>query len=234
MMINQIAGINTVSEENLYAEKSNDSLGRDEFLKLFLAQMNHQDPLNPMDCQELSSQLAQFSTLEQLYNVNENLEGMGATQAESNQYQALNFIGKDIVAKGDSLVLEQGQGACGSFVLADTAECTVTITDTAGFPVGQVGLGTLEAGEHAFTWNGRDLSGDLQEPGTYKFIIRAAGPLGQDVSVDTLVTGKIDRVSLQDDSPILYVGDIPFNISQIISVKVSDNTLSADESAFTS
>ena len=84
-------------------------LGKDEFLTMFVAQLKNQDPLNPMQGQEFAAQLAQFSSLEQLYNVNENLQTMKSSEDDASRLQALDFIGKDIVAKGDSLQLLQGQ-----------------------------------------------------------------------------------------------------------------------------
>ena len=224
-MINQISGIPQVEEESLYAEKT-DSLGRDEFLKLFLTQMNYQDPLNPMDSQEFSAQLAQFSTLEQLFNVNENLESIGVSQSQSSQYQALNFIGKDVVARGDIVTLEEGQEASGGFSLSAMADCTVYISNGEGIPVGQISLGVLDPGQHTFDWDGKDPYGVLQSPGTYRFEIEAVGAGGQARPVEPLMTGKVSRVNLEGDTPILYLGEIPLDLTRIVDIRMPDGASS--------
>ncbi len=225
-MIDQISGIPQVEEQSLYTEKT-DSLGRDEFLKLFLTQMNYQDPLNPMDSQEFSAQLAQFSTLEQLFNVNENLESISVTQSQSSQYQALNFIGKDVVAQGDIVTLKEGQEASGGFSLSAMADCTVCITNAEGIPVGQISLGVLEPGQHSFDWDGKDPYGVLQSPGTYRFGIEAVGAGGQARPVEPLITGTVSRVNLESEPPILYVGDLPLSLSQIVDIRMPNDTSSA-------
>lgn len=225
-MIDQISGIPMVEEESLYAEKTSDSLGRDEFMKLFLTQMNYQDPLNPMDSQQFSAQLAQFSTLEQLYNANENLEAIGVSQAQSSQYQALNFIGKEIVAEGDTIALQQGQDATAGFALSAMADCTVYISDSEGMLVGQLNLGILEPGQHTFEWDGKNLSGISQASGTYRFEVEAVGASGQARSVEPLITGKVSRVNLEGNSPILFVGERPLSLSQIVDIRMPNDTSS--------
>lgn len=225
-MIDQISGIPMVEEESLYAEKTSDSLGRDEFMKLFLTQMNYQDPLNPMDSQQFSAQLAQFSTLEQLYNANENLEAIGVSQAQSSQYQALNFIGKEIVAEGDTIALQQGQDATAGFALSAMADCTVYISNSEGMLVGQLNLGILEPGQHTFEWDGNNLSGISQASGTYRFEVEAVGASGQARSVEPLITGKVSRVNLEGNSPILFVGERPLSLSQIVDIRMPNDTSS--------
>ena len=106
-MISGINGIPGFVEDNPHTEKTEQDLGQDDFLKMFLAQLNHQDPLNPMDSTQFSAQLAQFSSLEQLFNINETLETINGLQAENGRYQSLDLIGKEVVAEGNMLYLEQ-------------------------------------------------------------------------------------------------------------------------------
>jgi flagellar basal-body rod modification protein FlgD len=109
-----------------------DSIDKDAFLKIFLAQMQNQDPLNPMDGADFTSQLAQFSSLEQLYNVNTNLQSMQTSAGHSIRYQAMDFCGKEVTAKGDQLSLGQDGSAKGGFQLQGQADCTVQVMDSAG------------------------------------------------------------------------------------------------------
>ena len=224
-MISDITGISLIEEENFYTDKTEQNLGRDEFLKLFLAQMNHQDPLNPMDSSEFSSQLAEFSSLEQLFNVNENLESIKSVQDSSNQFQALELIGKDIEAEGDILSLNQDGTAYGSFSIDTRADCLVLIKDQNGYYVKQINMGTLEAGDHTFEWDGLDEEGNSMDEGLYGFEITAVDESGWEVDVETRFKGLVERVNLDAEQPLLYVGEIPIALSQVINVNLHDTEI---------
>ena len=218
-MIESISDITGFVEESLYTEKTTQELGLDNFLKMLLAQIEHQDPLNPMEGSEFSAQLAQFSSLEQLFGVNDNLESLLSAQDQNSRYQALDFIGKEVVAEGDQLSLKQGETAEGSFTLNGTANCTVAIFDSNGNPVREISMGSLGPGRHSFEWDGRDGSGAVREPDIYGFEITATTEDGQILPVETLITGQVTRVNLEGSSTLLYVGEIPLTISQIMDIK---------------
>ena len=200
----------------------NDSVDKDAFLKIFLAQMQHQDPLNPMDGTEFTSQLAQFSSLEQLYNVNTNLQSLQTSAGGSTRYQAMDFCGKEITAKGDQLTLDEDGSAKGQFQLQGQAECTVQVTDSSGNVVRTIPLGVLAAGQRSFSWDGLDSSGNKVASGIYSFSVNAVDGTGSSVLCDTMVTGKVTRVNLEGESPILYVGDIPINLSEVLDIATSE------------
>ena len=108
-------------------------LDRDAFLSLLITQLQNQDPLNPTDSVEFTAQLAQFSSLEQLGNVNENLEQLQNFQASINNSQAVALIGKEITANGNSLILASGQPAGCDFKLdGDASMVVVSIYDPTG------------------------------------------------------------------------------------------------------
>ena len=221
-MISDLNGITSVEEESLYTAKKEEALGRDDFLKLFLAQLNNQDPLNPMDGTEFSAQLAQFSSLEQLFNVNENLESMKTLQDNSSRFQALELIGKDIEAEGDTLSLVNGTPATASFTLEEAADCTALINDADGYPVREIPLGSLEKGEQSFEWDGRDWEGNPMNDGVYSFEITALSQTGVSIAVETKVRGTVSRVNFEGDQPVLYIGEMPIYMSQVIDVDLTD------------
>lgn len=198
-------------------------LGRDDFLKIFLTQLQYQDPLNPMEGTEFTAQLAQFSSLEQLFNVNENLGKIKSMQDSEARLQVLGLIGKQIKARGDSLFLEEGKEAKGAFGLDETADCTVIVEDQAGNVVRRISLGQLEAGQHVFSWDGLDGDGREVAPGSYKFSVLALDETGQAVPADTLVCGLVTRVSMGDETPVLYLGDVPITLTQVYEVEMPDN-----------
>ncbi len=200
---------------------SRSKLGRDDFLKIFLTQLQYQDPLNPMKGTEFTAQLAQFSSLEQLFNVNDNLSKIKSVQDEDSQFQALGLIGKQIKAQGDSLSLAEGKDATGAFSLDKGADCTVLVEDDAGNVVRRIPLGQLAAGRHVFTWDGRDEAGNELTPGSYKFEILALDQTGEAVGADTFICGVVSRVSLEGGSPVLYVGDVPVTFDQVSEVQLA-------------
>jgi flagellar basal-body rod modification protein FlgD len=213
-----ITGVQTSTGNTTYVDKKNDALGRDDFLKMFLAQLNHQDPLNPMDEKDMSAQLAQFSSLEQLYNVNENLATLQSEQEQNTQVLALNYIGKEIVAESDQLWLAAGKSAKGGFNLANKADCTVTISDQKGNIVRQVPLDVLDAGEHPFTWDGKNASGTSMPAGAYSFTVKAVDVNGKQQTVATRTYGQVSTIQFIDNKPYLYIGNVPIALEQIISI----------------
>jgi flagellar basal-body rod modification protein FlgD len=194
------------------------TMGQDEFLKMFMAQMKNQDPLNPMQGSDMAAQLAQFSSVEQLTKVNTNLESMKSSQDESTRLDALNFIGKEIVASGNALSLEEGKVAEGRFDLSESAQCSVLIKNSSGTTVGSFSLGTLGPGAHTFQWSGHDSSGNLLSPGTYNFQVMGKTSAGKIVSGDPRVSGKVTGVNLENGGVKLNIGEVPVGISEVMDI----------------
>lgn len=219
-MISSIQGLPFIEEPNPYAKKESKDLGRDEFLKLFLAQLKHQDPLNPMEGTEFSSQLAQFSSLEQLFNMNETLESINESQNGNNAYQVIDLIGKEVEAKGDMLSLVKEQNASAGFSIRVPAESIVMIIDQNGYRIREMNLGVLQPGAHTFEWDGRSANGELMDSGVYNYKVTAISQTGELTPVETRVRGVIDRINLDGAEPLLFMGEAAINLSQIINVNM--------------
>jgi len=206
------------------AESQNKAkLGRDDFLKIFLTQLQYQDPLNPMEGTEFTAQLAQFSSLEQLFNVNDNLTKIKSVQDSEARFQALGLIGKQIKARGDTITVQEGGGGTGAFSIDGRADCTVVIEDQAGNAIRKIPLGQLDAGRHDFTWDGRDEAGTEVPPGSYTFSVLALDETGQGIPADTFISGTVTKVNIEGEIPVLYVGDIAVDLSDISEVKVGQD-----------
>jgi flagellar basal-body rod modification protein FlgD len=227
-MIDMIQGGRSV-ETNLYAEKETNPLDQDAFLKIFMAQLSHQDPLNPMEGTEFTAQLAQFSSLEQLFNVNQHLESIEDVQDEGSRFQALNFMGKEIVAEGNGMSLVEGKNAKGAFSLNQRAECYVTIVDGAGNSVKSISLGVLEPGQHDFEWNGLNGLGASQPSGIYGFDVVAINENGSGVPANTMIAGIVSRVTLEGPEPVIYVGELPVSMSKVLDIRSADSVKSSEE-----
>jgi len=200
----------TESSETNYGGSTTDSqdeLGKDAFLTLLVAQMQNQDPLNPMDSTQFTSQLAQYSSLEQLYNVNDNLTAIQDGQSGLSNYSALDFMGKEIQINGNELTLANGAVSSGGFSLEESANCNVNILDSDGNLVKTLSMGDIDAGTHELQWDGLDENGNTLADGNYTFEISAVGESGETASVEPYMSGIVDRVSLENNTPILYVGN---------------------------
>jgi len=223
-MISGISGVTDYVDSNQTTATSlGDSMGRDTFIKLFLTQLQNQDPLNPMDATQLSSQLAQFSSLEQLYNTNENLETLISSQDSSNRYQVLDLIGKEIEANGDVLSLGDEGSATGSFTIGSDADCAAVIYNENGKAIKTIDLGRLEAGDHAFRWDGAAQNGDEAEQGLYGFEIIAEDSSGKSVTAETRIKGTVSRVNLDGDEPTLYIGSFSLPLSEITDITLAED-----------
>ncbi len=228
MDISSISGLPKVEKPDPHAKESSNEVDRDAFIKMFLAQLEHQDPLNPMEGSEFAAQLAQFSSLEQLYNANENLEALSTAQDNQARYEALSLIGKEVLAEGSGLALDGGGTARGAFDLDRPAECLAVISDQRGVPVRSLSLGTLQAGTHEFTWDGKSTAGAEMPEGNYGVEITARNPVGESVRVTPRVLGTVDRVRLEGDASTLYVGDIPVELGSVLDVRLAGGASGED------
>jgi len=198
---------------------SKTTMGKDAFLTLLITQLQHQDPLNPADSTEFTAQLAQFSSLEQLNNVNENLSALKLYQASINNAQAVSFIGKDIVATGNSVEARSGQPVACEFDLAKPAQkVVVSVYDATGAFVKDVVATGLTAGRQTVSWDGRDRSGNTVADGAYTFEVQAEGAGKEAVAATTYTRGTVAGVSFQDGVTYLAVGRRRVAIGDIVQV----------------
>lgn len=188
-------------------EDEEDPLGRGAFLKMLVAQMEHQDPLNPMEGTDFSAQLAQFSQLEQLFNVNDTLEGLAASMESKGQDNVLDYIGKQVTSEDSNLNLKDGEVSNGLFTLTEPSEVMITIYDDFQQEITTLFPGQLEAGTHQVDWNGHDRTGVSVSDGTYKFQVTAVTESGAYVPVKTEATGIVSGVTYDSGYPYLVVDD---------------------------
>jgi len=161
------------------------------FLMLFTTQLQHQDPTNPMASYEMAAQLAQFSTVEKLTQVHAQLKAQQNYLISINNAMGVQLLGKNIVALDDELRLQNGTASRAGYVLENGANVKVTITDNAGRTVRTLSLGSVEAGWHEFTWDGKDDQGKALPDGSYTFSVEAVGPSGESVAAQPVVTGLV-------------------------------------------
>lgn len=218
-MVNYVSSV-TDSASGADAMKKSTGLNKDDFLKLFIAQMQNQDPLNPMDGTQFISQLAQLTQVEQAYNTNSNLQNLVNAQNGTNSLASVSFLGNTVVATGSKVGhLYGSQSTMGINLPTNAQTVKVDILDSLGNTVRSLDLGPTQQGIATFTWDGMGTSGQSLPSGTYSFTVKAATADGTEIPATTLVQGKVDGVSLDGASPVLSVGGVDVPLSDVISVK---------------
>ena len=166
----------------------------DRFLTLLVTQMQNQDPLNPMDNAELTSQLAQINSLKGITTLNTTLQTLLSSYTDSMSMQSASMIGKNVLSAGKNLSLGPN-GALGGINLAGSADhVNVTIYDASGKKVREMDLGAVEnAGVTDFVWDGKDGDGNALAQGNYSFAVGATRA-GETVEATALQVGTISAL----------------------------------------
>jgi flagellar basal-body rod modification protein FlgD len=139
------------------------------FLKLLVAQLQNQDPLSPMDNSQITSQMAQISTVSGIQQLNTTIQSLTGQQTAADQVQAAALVGHQVMVAGSTLPLASNS-AVGGFSLGQSVDqLTVTVLDSSGNVVHTANLGAQNAGMHTFQWDGTTDSGTSAPDGTYTF-----------------------------------------------------------------
>lgn len=211
--------------ETIYADPKKNEMGKDEFLKLLTYQMQNQDPLNPMDQGKMTGELAQFSQLEQLSNLNSKFDQVQKNQMIQDKFHAASFVGKKVVTAGASLkVVEEGEGASVLFKLDGEAnKVLVRIMDEKGQTVGEIWRDGMSGGSHELQWDGMTLDGQMTAKGNYKATVKAWDSMGQEVTARTQATGVVTSVTFDDGEPVLSVEGQKVYLRDVISFHTGDS-----------
>ncbi len=195
-------------------------LDQTDFLNLLTTQMQYQDPLKPMDNQEMTAQMTSFSSLNQLVAIGAKLDALQQTQTTLSEVQATSLIGKDVSLKSNNLQL----GATGTADLpfqlsADAARISIHIVDKDGNAMRTIEAGTLTAGDQKVTWNGKDDKGNRLPAGEYTVEVDAFDAQGKKVDVQTLVKGMVSGVDLSGSSVFVTVNGMRLPLSALVAVQ---------------
>ena len=197
------------------------TLDRSDFMTLFITQMQHQDPLEPMDSTDMASQLAQFSNMEATMKMSDNLEKLLGYQVSQNNLQLLTLIGKEVQGAGNTMGVVEGKVTTTQYTLADAADsCRIEIYDAAGKMADTVELGYAASGKHDLTWDATTPKGDVVSDGQYTYKVIAVNALGQQVAVDYRSTGVVTGVNFDGGKARVTVDkSVAMNVADILVVK---------------
>ncbi|MEO8768124.1 MAG: flagellar hook assembly protein FlgD [Nitrosospira sp.] len=180
---------------------------QDRFLKLLVTQMKNQDPLNPLDNAQVTSQLAQISTVNGIEKLNATMESMASGFTAGQSLQAANMIGHNVLIPGSALQLAEGGGVFGVNLAQPADQVKVTILDSAGNAVQVMDLGAQAAGSLPLTWDGKTSSGAQAPDGSYAVSISAQQG-GQPVDAQSLAFGRVQGVTQGSQGVQLNVGTL--------------------------
>jgi flagellar basal-body rod modification protein FlgD len=187
---------------------------QDRFLKLLVTQLKNQDPLNPMDNAQITSQMAQISTVSGIDKLNTTLQSMAASFSAGQSLQATAMIGHSVLAPGSALQLQNGQALGGVNLPQAADKVVVSIVDGSGLVVHKVDLGAQAAGVVSFQWDGITDSGASAAPGSYSFAVEAVQG-GNKIDAVALALGLVSSVKQGANGVML-------NVNGVGSVALSD------------
>jgi len=218
---NGLQGFEFRSVQDLSVEKSRKELGQEEFLELMTAQLQNQDPMKPMESGEFLTQIAQFSTVEGVGDLNEAFGKLSESLVSNQALQAANLVGRSVLAPTGLAALREGGTISGTVELpAASNDVAVNVYDQAGQLVRRVELGSQAAGSVSFQWDGLKDDGQFASPGTY-FVNAEASVDGRTEAVDTLLESQVRSVTLSNSGGLLLdlegVGSLDFSeVQQIL------------------
>jgi flagellar basal-body rod modification protein FlgD len=198
-----------------------ESLGKDDFLQLLLAELKYQDPLNPAENTEFVAQLAQFSSLEQMTQMNSNLEAsLGTNTSNANTISnamMVSYFGKAVEAESAELVYDgKSEKTNLRFELAGASTTTkINVLNADGDTIRTLDVGAMAEGENAVVWDGMKSSGVFAAEGIYSFEVVAKDSAGEEITVTPLTTGVVQGLSKKEDGTYLNIGGIYVSFDKI-------------------
>jgi len=187
---------------------------QDRFLKLLVAQLKNQDPLNPMDNAQITSQMAQISTVSGIDQLNTTLQAMAASFNADQSLQATAMIGHSVLASGSTLQLANGSATGGVYLPQSADKVVISIKDGSGQVLQKVDLGAQPAGVVSFQWDGASDSGAAAAPGSYSFAIEAVQG-GNKIGATALALGLVSGVTQGKSG-------VSLNVNGVGTVALSD------------
>ena len=189
----------------------------DQFMRLMLAQLENQDPLEPQENGEFLSQLAQMEAAAGISELQDSFDKFSASMQSNSALQASSLVGRSVLAPGGFAQLEAGQLVQGEVNLnSSTTDLSLEITDAAGQLVRTIPMGTQASGDVSFTWDGTDDAGNYMPPGAYK--VRATANIGSEtVEQEVLLNAKVDSVTIGQGGQ-----SVSLNLSGLGSIALSE------------
>jgi flagellar basal-body rod modification protein FlgD len=193
----------------------------DTFLQLLTTQLQNQNPMDPLDTNQFTQQLVQFSSVEQQLKTNDLLTTLVSANTASIVSASAGYLGAQITADGSTTTLADGKASWSLTASKPAAKATFSVIDPTTGATVYTRTGAIAAGPSSFTWEGRTDDGSLYTAGSYKLKIDATDAAGQPVTVSTEISGTVDAVDLSGDTPLLKIGEISVALDKVKTLRKS-------------
>ena len=200
--------------------QGNDVVNQAEFMKLLVAQLQNQDPLNPLDSANFSAQLAQFSSLEQLTQINQKLADQAQGGSTVGRFEAVGFIGREVTGPSLGIAVKNGVATTLDYALTKAGTVQAKIVNSNGQQVADVVLGSQGAGDHTLDLSKVSGAPKLDD-GEYAVVVTQSNPAAGSVptAIDTYVTGRVTGVDLTNATPVLLLGERKLVLTDVTKIK---------------
>lgn len=190
------------------------------FLKMLTTQLKNQDPTSPLDTNQFTQQIAQYSSVQQQVTTNSNLEKLLAASKQSSLTTAVGYIGKEVESKGDTGTVVGGQGAFSYILPKAAANVNITIKDATGFTVFS-GKGDVKAGRNIVVWDGVNSATGVQEPdGLYTIAVTASDAANVAITAETRAVTLVSGVETDSNgNTLLTAGETKINYADVLAVR---------------
>ena len=190
----------------------------DSFLNLLTTQLQNQDPTEPLDTNQLTDQIVQFTQAEQLINTNQKLDQLVQLQSASTASNAVSYVGRVVEVESDEFNLVGGFANFGYELDYNAKDVEISITTPAGTVISTIDGPTTSDKKHRLTWNGTDKNGNPVADGIYKISIVAKDSDGKEIGVTPLVSDVVTDLDIKDGETTLYMGDIEIPVTAVRSI----------------
>lgn len=194
----------------------------DTFLQLLTTQLRNQDPLEPMDTNQFTQQLVQFSGVEQQIKTNSYLENLITSTEAQSVNAAVNYLGSTVRVSGVTTTLSDGRASWQLSAGSGAPESVVSILDANGNQVFST-RHSVARGDSQFVWDGRNSSGASMPDGVYAIRVEGAASDGSPVNVATSVSGKVTGVDFTGSEPMLQLGAVRANLTSVMQIQAPTN-----------
>ena len=199
------------------ADTKND-MDKDAFLKLLVAEIQNQNPLEPMDNQKFVDQMTQFTTMEQMTNMSESFQDFITSMKSTTKLQASAVVGKYAVIEGNEIKFSDNSAEGIVFNVEESGEVLIRIKNSEGQMIREENLGFKEPGIHGYQWDGRDSSGTMQAEGTYNYDLVAIDSTGEEKTFGGVDGGTVEAVQFVDNNIYVIVNGQKYNFEDIIEI----------------
>jgi len=194
------------------------TLDQVDFMNLMVAQLQNQNPLEPMDSAQMASQMAQLGSLQALNTMSASIQKMVGYQSSINSLNAAQLIGKKVEITGGNITIDKGTLSEASYQLSKPGKVTIRVYDANNQLVRVIEEGVKDTAKQKVAWDGKDQNGVKLSDGTYTFRVSAVDGSGQSILTSTSMVGTVTGISFENWITYLMIGSGKITLSDITSI----------------